>query len=64
MAGTSFQEKLAKMKVIEWTPEPAPTAEESLRDDRVYGVTSMAQLDAVILARRAKAEAAKKGAKD
>jgi hypothetical protein len=50
---------LKGMQILEWTPEPAPSAAESLREDRVYGVTSMAQLDEVLRARQAKASAEK-----
>ncbi len=59
MANPSFQEMLKGMQILEWTPEPAPSAAESLREDRVYGVTSMAQLDEVLKARQAKAAAEK-----
>jgi hypothetical protein len=58
VAETSFREKLEKIQVFEWTPEPAPSAAESLRKDRAYGVDSIAKLEAVILARRAEAEKA------
>jgi hypothetical protein len=63
MAELSFLEKLAKQPKFEWTPEPAPSAAESLRKDRAYGVDTMAKLEAVILARRAEAENAKKNTK-
>jgi hypothetical protein len=44
--------------VLVWTREPARTAEDSLRTDKVFGVTSMADLDRA--SRRRRAEAAEK----
>jgi hypothetical protein len=52
----TFAERLSKMTVLEWTPELALTAAESLRKDRAYGINSMKKLDEMILARRKEME--------
>jgi hypothetical protein len=61
VAKASFLEKLAKAKVLEWTTDPALTPEDSLRRDKVFGVTSVADLDRATLRRRAEATSAKSG---
>ncbi len=44
---------MADLPITEWTREPARTAEESLRTDKVFGVTSWADLDRAWERRRA-----------